>query len=404
MTTAPTPQPVPWDRVQRRALVAGGAGLGLFVLAAVLVLALAADQVPALLRSYLVAWTFWLGIALGGLAVVMMQHLTGGAWGVLVRKGLEAGSMTLPLLAVLFVPVAIGVHRLYTWADSTDPGLAEKQRYYLNVPFFLIRAVFYFAVWIGLAYLLHRWSGEEDRAVPRSSRRFRQLSGPGLALYGLTITFASVDWVMSLEPHWYSSIYGAIFGVGQVLSGLAFGVALLVLLSDVPPLAGLLRPDHLRDLGSLLLTFVMLWAYMSFSQYLIIWSGNLSEEIPWYLRRLQGGWQWFGLLLALFHFALPFLLLLSTDIKRNRRRLAAVAGLVLVMRFVDLFWLIVPAHDDFGDPALGGVGLHGLDIVLALVAVVGLGGVWVALFIRHLRGRPLLPRDAEALLEVAHHA
>ncbi|HMC11351.1 MAG TPA: hypothetical protein VKH44_08675, partial [Pirellulaceae bacterium] len=363
MTTAIEPSEAPeWGGLQRRALLVG------IVCAALCALG-GRFSPQAFLRSYLVAWNFWLGIALGSLVLVMLQHLTGGAWGVVLRRVLESGTRTLPLLAVLFVPLALGLHALYEWVDSDDPSLAEKRHYYLNVPFFLPRSAFYFAAWLLLMFFLNRWSSEEDRTQdPSLPRRFRLLSGPGLPLYGLTITFASIDWVMSLEPHWVSSIFGVMFGVGQVLSAFAFAVAVVILLARRPPLANVLLPSHMRDLGNLLLAFVMVWAYLSFSQFLLIWAGNLPEEVPWYLRRLQGGWQWFGLALVLFHFVLPFVLLLSADIKRDGRRLAVVACLVLVMRFVDLFWLIVPAGDDLDE---GGLHLHWLDVPLGLLAVAG---------------------------------
>lgn len=387
-----------WDRALRAALIAGAAGLLLFGLGALV----SRDNLTPVLRSYLVAWCFWLGIALGSLAVVMLQYLTGGAWGLVLRRLLESCTRTLPLLALLFVPILLGLPRLYEWVESHDPTLAEKQRYYLNVPFFLARAAVYFAIWLAMAFLLNRWSRQQDEAnEPRPGRRFGMLSAPGLALYGLTITFASIDWVMSLEPHWYSSIFGVLFGFGQVLSGFAFAVAALALLADRPPLKGVLTTGHLRDLGSMLMAFVMVWAYLHFSQFLIIWAGNLPEEVPWYLKRLRGGWQWLGLALVLFHFALPFLLLLSSEVKRSRRPLLAVAMLILLMRVVDLFWLIVPAHDD---PHGASLAPHWPDVLLCAAALIGMGGLWLALFLWQLGRRPLLPAHDPVLLEVPEHA
>jgi hypothetical protein len=257
-----------------------------------------------------------------------------------------------------------------------------------------VRAAFYFAVWLTLAFLINRWSGEQDRTSdPGLPRRFRLLSGPGLALYGLTITFASIDWVMSLEPHWVSSIYGVLFGAGQILSAFAFSLTVVLLLTDRRPMAGLLDHAHMRDLGNLLLAFVMVWAYLSFSQFLLIWSANLPEEVPWYLRRLEGGWQYVGLLLVAFHFALPFFLLLSRDVKHDRRRLAAVAGGVLLMRLVDLYWVMVPGFHHEAH-----FGVHWMD----LAAVVGVGGVWLFVYLWQLGRRPLLPVGDPGLAEVAH--
>jgi hypothetical protein len=379
---------------ERPALVAGSAGL--------LVCALGAFLSPEhFFRTYLVAYIFWLGIALGCMVIVMVQHLTGGSWGIVLRRFLESASRTLPLFVLFFVPLLLGLRRLYLWSDVAavaDPALRAKLEHkslYLNVPFFLGRTAFYFAVWLAMAYFLNRWSREQDQTGdPSLPARFRRLSAPGLVLYGLTITFASIDWVMSLEPEWFSTIFGALFGTGQVLTAFAFAVAGLILLADRPPVADLLSPTVLRDLGSLLLAFVMLWAYMSFSQFLLIWSGNLPEEISWYVRRLQGGWQWVGLSLILFQFALPFLLLLSSDIKRNGRRLAAVAGFVLAMRFVDLFWMIVPAAD---------AAIDWRDVLLALAALVGVGGIWMAVFLWQLGRMPLLPLRDPYLAEATDH-
>ncbi|MFO0841474.1 MAG: hypothetical protein U0797_03605 [Gemmataceae bacterium] len=258
--------------------------------------------------------------------------------------------------------------------------------FYLNVPFALVRAVIYFGLWNLFAWLLNRWSRRQDTAKDMRVQHWCEtVSAPGLVLYVLTITFASIDWAMSLEPEWYSTIYGAMFGMGQVLSGFAFAIAVLMFLSRRPEVDALLSGNNLRDLGSLLLAFVMVWAYLSFSQFLLIWSGNLPEEVPWYIYRLKGGWQYLGLMLVLFHFALPFVLLLSTDVKRNRNTLAGVALLVLAMRVIDLVWLIVPAfhhHKEAVDPPV-------LSRLLYLAAVVGLSGLWLAYYLHQLRSWPL---------------
>jgi hypothetical protein len=339
-------------------------------------------------RSYLTAYVFWIGIALGSLAVLMLQHLTGGAWGLVSRRVLESAAQTIPLMLVLFVPLALGIHVLYEWSHphevAADPVLAHKARYL--VPwFFLVRAGVYFAIWLALSYLLNKWSGDQDRTADRGiSRRFRLLSGPGLVLFVLTVTFASFDWVMSLDPHWYSTVFGLLFVAGWGLSAFAFVIAALVWLSTRKPLQGVVAPSHFHDLGKLLLAFVMVWAYLSFSQYLIIWSGNIPEEARWYLHRQRGGWGVVAVLLISFQFALPFLLLLSRDLKRNARLLAGVAGLVLFMRLVDLFWLIAPEV-----PKTAG---HHLNISwMDVLAPVGLGGIWLWFFATRLKKRPLLP-------------
>jgi hypothetical protein len=328
-------------------------------------------------RSYLMAYLFWSGVALGCLAVLMLYHLVGGGWGVLIRSMLEAGTRTIPLLALLFVPVVVGMPHLYPWVNRHKGA-------YLNVPFFLARAVACFVVWGVLAYLLNRWPSE----------RLRKLSGPGLVLFVLTVTFASIDWAMSLEPDWYSTIYSALFIVGQVLSTLAFVLALLGVLASRTSLGEVLSARYLRDLGNLLLTFVVLWAYMAFSQFLIIWSGNLSEEIPWYLRRVKGGWEWVAGFVIVFHFALPFLLLLSREVKRRVTVLAGLAAALLVVRLVCVFWMVEPA---FGDTTPR---FHWLD----WLAPVAIGGLWLGTFAWQLKRKPLLPMHDPNLREVFESA
>jgi hypothetical protein len=380
---SPNPQ---LDRVQRRSLIVGMVGLALCLAGAFL----SREQ---FFRSYLLGYLFWIGIALGSCAIVMLHHLAGGAWGFVIRRLLESGARTLPLMAALFVPLLFGLHDLYLWARTQEVAgseLLRHKRAYLNTPFFLIRTAVYFAAWIGLAHLLNKWSGEQDQtSEPSPTRRLQSLSGPGLVVYGLTMTFASIDWVMSLEPEWFSTMYGIMFIVGQVLATMAFMIAVAVLLSDRRPLSDVASAAHFHDLGNLLLAFVMIWAYIAFAQFLIVWSGNLPEEIPWYLHRTQGGWQWIALLLAVFHFAVPFALLLSRGTKRRLRTLATVAGAIILMRLVDLFWLVVPAFHPAGPR------LHWMD----LAAPVGIGGIWIAAFLSHLKGRPLLPLHDPSLRE-----
>lgn len=346
-----------------------------------------------LLRSYLVGHLYWLGIALGCLAIGMLHHLSRGAWGLVVRRVLEAATRTLPALAVLFVPVLFGLSDLYVWARpdavAADELLQHKQPY-LNPGFFIGRTVFYFAAWILVAWLLNRMSLAQDRTgEPRLARRMQVVSAPGLGLYALTATFASFDWLMSLDPHWYSTIYGVYFVGGHGLSAFAFLSVVALYLSRREPLSRALAPRHFHDYGKLMLAFVMLWAYFAFSQFLIIWSGNLPGEITFYLARLAGGWQWVGLALVVAHFALPFVLLLSRSLKRRGRTLAAVALLVLVMRWVDLHWQVAPVF------APGSITFHWLDPA----AVLAVGGLWVALFARELGRRPLLPVNAPYLEE-----
>lgn len=340
--------------------------------------------------AYLLGFLFWFSIALGSLAVLMLQHVAGGRWGATIRRVLEASTRTLPLLALLFVPVLLGTAQLYEWARpevvAHDPVLQHK-RLYLNVPFFAVRAILYFGCWLILAWLLNRWSLEQDHNPSVSlQRKLENLSRGGLVLYVLTITFASIDWVMSLEPHWYSTIYGILFLGGQGLAAFAFTVPVIVALAGDDAARRIISPDRLQDLGKLMLAFVMLWAYFAFSQFLIIWSGNLPEETPWYLARLHGGWQVLAVGIIVFHFALPFGLLLSREVKRIGRTIAAVALVVLFMRAVDLAWMVLPAFFP------GRLSIHWLDAA----AWVGIGGLWFAAFVWQLSERPLFPLNAEA--------
>jgi hypothetical protein len=347
--------------------------------------------------SYLMSFMLWLGVALGCLALMLVHHLSGGAWGVVIRRILEAATRTLPLVAVMFVPIALGVQVLYIWSRpdivAADEILRAKQLY-LNRPFFYVRAIVYFAAWIGVATLLNRWSLEQDRtADPRLARRMQLVSAAGLLVYGLTVTFASFDWVMSLEPHWYSTMFGVLTMGGQGLSALAFTIGVGVLLASRPPMSHVITPTHLHDLGKLLLAFVMLWAYFSFSQFLIIWSGNLNEEIPYYTHRMHAGWQWIGLTLIVLHFIVPFLMLLSRRIKRDPRTLFWLAAGIIVMRLVDLFYLIAP------EGPVPGLRVHWMDLLLPL----GLGGLWLAAFAWQLGMRPLVPIHEPQLEEALEH-
>ena len=365
-------------RVQRAALVAGVVGL-------VASAAGAAVSPARVLGSYLVAYLFLVEIALGSLAILMINYLTGGAWGAIIRRLLESGVRTLPLLALLFLPVALGTGQLYEWARpdavAHDPLLAHKQLY-LNVPFFLARAAFYFAAWIMLSRTLLRWSLAQDASDdPRPGERLELVSRGGLVLLGLTMTFAAIDWMMSLEPHWFSTIYGILFMGGSVVSAFAFVIPMAAFLAEAPALARVFTPSRLQDLGKLLLAFVMLWAYFHLSQFLIIWAGNLPEEIPWYVSRTRHGWQWLAGFLVAVHLALPFAVLLSRRAKRNARVLAALALVVVVARFTDLVWMVAPA-----------LGRTRPTVAWPDVATfVGLGGLWLALFVRLLDGRPLVP-------------
>jgi hypothetical protein len=367
-----------FDRIQRRAFVVG--------IAALVLAALDGIRAPEqFFRSYLLAFVFWLGFPLGCAAFLMVHHLTGGFWGLPIRRPLEAGTRTLPLLAALALPLLLGLGRLYSWTHpnlvAADAVLKSKQLY-LNLPFFLIRNVIYFAVWWALVRGLNRWSDEQDRTGdPRLALRLEGMSGPGLVLYGLTVTFFSIDWIMSLEPHWFSTIFGMIFMVLQVLSALALAIFVAGLLSQYEPVATVITSDRFNDLGNLVLTFVMLWAYLSFSQFLIIWAGNVINEIPWYVIRAEGGWAIVALVLIFLSFAIPFFLLLMRPVKRRVETLSMLCGALILINFVDVYWMVVPAFEKAGPR------FYLLDFLLP----VGVGGLWVASFVAQLKSRPLVP-------------
>jgi hypothetical protein len=374
---------------QRWSLLIGGAGLGACVAGAFF----NPDQ---FFHSYLLAFMTWLAVALGSLPLLMLHHLTGGVWGFVIRRTLEAFSRTLPLLVLLFVPLAFGLSYNYEWARTGVGHEHHEQGIYLGVPFFLARAGIYFAIWLLMMFLLNRWSAAHDRTGdPAWLRRAQQFSGPGLILYALTITFAGIDWVMSLDAHWYSTIFGPVVATGQMLPALALAIAVATLLAARPPLAAVATPTVWNDLGNLLLAFVMLWTYMAFSQFLLIWSGNLPEEISWYLARSEGGWVWIAVILAGAGFGLPFLLLLARDIKRNPARLRIVALGIVAIGMVNQFWLIAPAFSP------GAFWLDWMDVA----AAAGMGGIWTAVLLWQVQMQPVLPLHPDTPAEeVLHHA
>ena len=356
-------------------------------------------------RAYLLAFMAWLGVTLGSMAILMLRHLTKGAWGMVIRRILGAAMRCVPLMAVLFVPLLFGLPKLYIWARPLDAiadvhlreHLREITKTYLSVNGFIIRAIIYFAIWNLLSFLLTKWSAEQDHPPMRdNSGRFKALSGPGLILYGFTITFAAIDWVMSIDPSWISTIFGLSFLIGQVLAALCFAVVVERILFRYKPMSELLKPEQVHDHGKFVLAFIMVWAYFSFSQWLIIWAGNLPEEITWYMRRLNGGWGYVGLILVLFHFVVPFVLLISRSFKRNVTRLVWLAVWLLLMRYVDLFWIIEPNFSVTFN-------LSWLDVVVPIA----MGGLWLAYFFRNLSAMPLVPAYdvfAVEVLEPAHES
>jgi len=348
-------------------------------------------------RSYLFGYLPWIMLTVGCLAILLLHHLVSGAWGHILQRMSESGAGTLTVMALLFVPVLIGMKDLYPWTDSAvveASHVLHEKAGYLNIVFFILRTAAYFALWIGMGTLLRRWSSKQDEGGDYSlTRRMKIFSGPSMVLFVVTASLASVDWMMSLEPEWYSTIYGMSFVVGSVLTALAFCIMVLSKVSDRKPYSDILTSRHAHHLGNLLFAFTILWAYLAFSQYLIIWSGNLPEDNFWYLRRTGPGWNIVAIGLLIGHFFVPFFILLSRRAKKELKYLYRIAGLIFVMRFVDVYWLVAPAFDHES------VSLHPLDVI----APVAIGGVWVALFMRALRNVPILPLHDPRFAEDGFH-
>jgi hypothetical protein len=386
------------SRLQQRACLVGGIALLLSIFGAV--------RAPELFfPSYLMSFLLILGLTVGSLGLLMLQHLTGGHWGIIIRRPLESATRALPLMGIAFLPIAIfGMKYLYSghgdekgWLNAPSAGegaLSDFQKRYLTQTGFHTRRVIYFAIWLALMFIFNILSKQqdtnrEDRAL---RRRLKMLAGPGIILYVFVMTFASIDWVMSLSPHWASTIYGFLFVAGQLISSMALMIAVVVLLARTEPFASVLQKRHLHDLGKFLLAFVMLWAYFDFSQLLIIWSGNQPEEITFYRTRLYGGWGVVAVIVLVFHFFVPFFLLLSQDVKRNAKVLPRIAIWLIFMRLVDLFWMTRPEFTSRAMPTW-------LDIVVPIA----LGGLWLGFFAFNLKQCPLLPLGDPDLAEAIEH-
>ena len=390
MTTETFQPPESVSGLQRVGTIVAIVGVVLAVVGAAL------SGLDRFFQAYLIAYNFWLGVALGSMALLMVQHLSGGAWGVVIRRPLEAAASTIPAMAVLFIPIALGMHSLYEWTHEgalNDAVIAAKAPY-LNTWFFLARAVFYFAVWIGISQLLLKWSKEQDQTGdPIHADKLGYLSGGGLVVYALTVTFATTDWLMSTNPHWFSTMWGPLFMVGQALAALAVAINVLVWLMGTAPMDRVLNANHFHDLGKLLFAFLMMWAYLTFSQFLIVYSANLTEEVPHYLARSQGGYQYITIALIFLHFIIPYALLLSRDVKRGITRLRAIAAWLILMRIVDYYWQVAPEFNPT------------LSVSIADLALpVALGGIFLTLFAIRLKSLPLLPvHDAGLEKALTHH-
>ena len=392
MTESGYKAPEDVSRLQNRAFMVGAVALLLSLYGAL-------SSPERFYSSYLMSFMLVLGLTLGSLGLVMLQHLTGGHWGIIIRRPLESATRTLPLVVAFFLPIAlIGVKYLYgAWLNPEElrkEPLSEFQQSYLTLGRFELRAFIYFVIWLLLMYVFNRLSKEQDeRPEDRVlRRRLKMLAGPGIILYVFAMSFAAIDWVMSISPHWASTIYGFLFVAGQLISSMSLMIAVVVLLARTEPFSAVLQRRHLHDLGKLLLAFVMLWAYFDFSQLLIIWSGNLPEEITFYRTRLYGGWGVVAVLVLIFHFFVPFFLLLSQSLKRSNKLLPRVALWLIFMRLVDLFWMTRPEFTSRAVPSW-------LDLLLPIA----LGGLWLGFFAFNLKQYPLLPLGDPKLEEAIEH-
>ncbi len=387
MDTSYTP-PADIDGLRSRALTVGLVGLAACALGFVV------DR-DHFFRAWLIGFLLWLGVTLGSMGLMMIQHLSGGAWGVF-RRIFEASTRTLPLMVVLFLPVVLGMTSLYPWTNPELVAGDEILRHrapYLNSGFFLLRAAIYFGGWIFIAMTINRLSKRQDDGDVSVNTTIQRLSGFGLVFYALTMTFAGIDWVMSLNPHWYSTLFGFLMLGGQGLGTLAFTIVISTFLSKRAPMADVLKPHHFHDLGKLSLAFTMLWAYFNFSQFLLGYAANLVEEIPYFIARTSHGWQYLAIFLVVFHFAAPFLFLLSRDNKRNSSRLVVIACWIFAMRFIDLFMLVSPEFSSTGANLHMVHGEHESAFFvhwLDLAAPIGIGGIWLWMFLTQLAQRPLL--------------
>ena len=395
------------DRYQARALAVCGLG----TIALLIGSFIGPDALDHALRAYLAGYVLWVGASLGCMALLMVNHLAAGKWGLIIRRVLEAGAAQFPLMFVLFIPILLGMHHLFPW---TEPRLSQlpwdTQKivlhkgihtfpYYLNPIFFTVRWVIYFCLWTWFSSTLRRWSIERDRdPMARDWQRiFENRSGIGIVMYALTMTFAMVDWVMSLDATWFSTIFGLIFLAGQGITALSISLITILLLSQEEPMRAMLRKTELHDLGKLMLAFVMLYAYLSFSQWLITWSGNLPQEIGFYLHRLAGNWINLSRFLILFEFAVPFALLLSRRLKKQPAFMVPLCAWMIFMRVIDLYWHVEPNFNT-----------HQRQITfnwMYLAAPLAIGGLWVFSFIRSLKSRPILVGydvQMEELLEAEH--
>jgi hypothetical protein len=386
--TETRPHSALFDRARRPALLAAGTALFLWVVVGAAGWRASPGQ---LFRSWLFAWIFWLGISLGSMAILMMHHLLGGGWGYLIRRFGEAATLCMPALAVLFLPVLIGAKWIYPWMDkaqvTADAVLRYEHEHFLNWPFWTLRSAIILVAFIAMSFLIQTRSLDRPGAnAPAILARIRRVSAGGIVIYFFLMTLGSVDWIMSREPHWKSSVFGFIVCISQAVSATCFLILMLYVFRNSEPLGRILNPDLLNDLGNVLLTFVILWSYLSLAQFLVTWLGNSQGEIPWYIRRTHGGWRWVGAALILFHFLIPFLILLQRPMKRKLGRLATIAAGVFMIHILDELYWVTPADSEPGAWTAGQwIFAQSLN-VLSFSAV---GGLWITAFFWLLGNRPL---------------
>jgi hypothetical protein len=369
-------------RARNLAGAAGAAGLALTLLGGLL------GDPRRVLYAYLVAFVYWLGLALGALILLGAFHAASAKWPVVLRRFLEAIPAALPLFVLLLVPILAGMRHVFPWVDlgalhGELRHVVEHKRPYLNPTFFVVRAAVYFVVWIGVASLLRGWSVRQDEAGGHDlTRKQRALGAGALPFLALTMTFAAFDWMMSLDPRFFSTIFGVYWFAGSFLGAfclLAIGAA--ATRDDPTQFGAHMNLEHFHSLGKFMLSFVAFWGYIAFSQFMLIWIANVPEEIPWYVVRIHGGWGWMGAFLAVFHFVVPFFLLLSRPLKRDPRRLARLALWLLLVHWVDLYWVIMPSFGEAGPS----------PVIWDLAAFVGVGGLSVAFMLWRMHGVAAVP-------------
>jgi hypothetical protein len=398
MSTSMTAEPPLVERLaqlQMRSLIVGVVGLAAG-------LAAWAIWPVHFFPAYLTGFMYWIGVSLGCLGLTLLHHLVGGSWGLVIRRPLESGAMNVLLMIVLFVPLAFGLETLYPWARAGGNAhdVTGGHTVFLSQFYFLVRVCIYFGIWIVMGLAVNLLSNMQDRTTNAGPSSWLQtVAGPGIALLFLAATFAAVDWGMSLDAKWTSTIYGVMIIIGDALATMAITIVIAGLLATDRPMSEIATPGRLNDLGNLMLAFTMLWAYMSFCQFLIIWSGNLSEEIPWYIRRTRGGWEWFALGLIVCHFFLPFFILLFRSNKRETKNVMRVALWILFMHWVNFVWLVVPASAELTSPHI-----IWPQIILSAILTVGIGGIWFAFTLMWLKRRPLVPLHDPSLIQALEHA